>query len=110
MCDICRQAPCHPRCPNAPELISVYVCSGCGHDIYEGEDVYDIFGEQFCERCIEESARFAEEALTCCINDDVICEDEEYYEIMGRIVCKVCVNEARREAIFIYDEDYRFDL
>lgn len=39
MCDICRQFPCPPGCPNAPGPIAVFVCSGCDRDIYEGEDV-----------------------------------------------------------------------
>lgn len=62
MCDVCLQAPCHPRCPNAPEPdeIPVYVCSGCGHDIVDGEDYWDILGEQFCENCIDKSRRTAE--------------------------------------------------
>ena len=36
MCDICRQTPCHPRCPNAPEPKPEYlnttdgcVCKDC---------------------------------------------------------------------------------
>jgi hypothetical protein len=37
----------------------VFICSGCGQDIYEGEDVYHILGEQFCERCINESRQEA---------------------------------------------------
>ena len=39
MCDICHQVPCHPRCPNAPDPIPVFICSGCGQDIYEGDIV-----------------------------------------------------------------------
>lgn len=54
MCDICLQYPCHPRCPNAPDPPAVYVCSGCGHDIYDGDEYWDIFGEQFCEDCIDD--------------------------------------------------------
>ena len=60
MCEECRQSPCHPRCPNAPEPRAIFVCSGCGQDIYEGEDYWDILGEQFCENCIDESRRVAE--------------------------------------------------
>jgi hypothetical protein len=37
----------------------VYICSGCGQDIYEGEDVWHIMGEQFCERCINEARQEA---------------------------------------------------
>lgn len=60
MCDICRQSPCHPRCPNAPGPKPVFVCSGCGQDIYEGEDYWDVLGEQFCEDCIDQARGVAE--------------------------------------------------
>ena len=59
MCDICRQCPCPSGCPNAPEPKAVFVCSGCDRDIYEGEDVYHIMGEQFCERCIQNAKEAA---------------------------------------------------
>lgn len=59
MCEECRRTPCHPRCPNAQDPIPVFICSGCGQDIYEGEDVYHILGEQFCERCINEARQEA---------------------------------------------------
>ena len=60
MCDICLQFPCHPRCPNAPDPPAVYVCSGCSRDIYDGEDYWDILGEQFCENCVFDARRTAE--------------------------------------------------
>lgn len=53
MCSICLHHPCHPRCPNAPGPRAVYICSGCGSTIYEGEDVWHIFEEQFCSGCID---------------------------------------------------------
>lgn len=59
MCEICLQYPCPPRCPNAPEPPRVFVCSGCGDDILEGDDYWDILGEQFCEDCIDASKREA---------------------------------------------------
>lgn len=59
MCNICHRIPCHPRCPNAMEPIPVFICSGCGQEIYEGDDVYHILGEQFCERCINEARQEA---------------------------------------------------
>lgn len=31
---------------------AVFICSGCSHDIYEGEFVWHIMGEQFCNNCI----------------------------------------------------------
>ncbi len=60
MCSECRQTPCHPRCPNAPEPKAVFVCSGCSHEIYEGDDYWDIMGEQFCEECIDKARGVAE--------------------------------------------------
>jgi hypothetical protein len=60
MCDICQQIPCHPRCPYAPDPPVVYICSGCGCDIYDGDDYWDILGEQFCENCIDDLRRVAE--------------------------------------------------
>jgi len=110
MCDICRQSPCHPRCPNTPGLIPVFICSGCGEDIYEGEDVYHLLGEQYCERCIEESTRVADEDLICFLYDEVIHEGEEYFEIMDKVICAQCVDDAREEAMFEFDEEYHFDL
>ena len=60
MCDVCLKKPCDPRCPNAPEPPSVFVCSGCGDDIREGDDYWEIMGEQWCENCIDASKRVAE--------------------------------------------------
>ena len=61
MCAECRRTPCHPRCPNAkdPEEIPVYVCSGCSTDIVDGEDYWEFFGEQFCERCVDKARNTA---------------------------------------------------
>lgn len=55
MCDICRFSPCDPRCPNAPEPPIVYVCSGCGEMIRDGDDYWDLMGEQWCESCIDDA-------------------------------------------------------
>lgn len=60
MCYICLKSPCDPRCPNAPEPPTVFLCSGCGEKIYSGEDYWEILGEQFCERCIGRCRREAE--------------------------------------------------
>lgn len=53
MCYICLKSPCDPRCPNAPDPPAVLLCSGCGEGILEGQDYWDVLGEQFCERCID---------------------------------------------------------
>ena len=60
MCDICNFYKCPPRCPNAPEPKAVFVCSGCGGSIYDGDYYYDVLGEQFCETCIKNSKMEAE--------------------------------------------------
>lgn len=59
MCELCLQTPCDERCPNAPLPKVVFICSGCGDDIYDGEYYWDILGEQFCEKCIDEARRIA---------------------------------------------------
>jgi hypothetical protein len=38
----------------------VFVCSGCGEEILDGDDYWEILGEQFCEDCIDGSRRIAE--------------------------------------------------
>ena len=60
MCSICRQTPCHPRCPNAPEPPSFGKCVKCNTKILDGDDYYDIDGEYYCEDCIHESRKTAE--------------------------------------------------
>lgn len=59
MCEHCWRNPCHPRCPHAPDPPRVFVCSGCNGDIVEGDDYWEILGEQFCEKCIREARREA---------------------------------------------------
>ena len=60
MCEICLQAPCNPRCPNAPEPKAVFICDGCGHPIYEGDDAWHIQHEVYCEECIDSFRSTAE--------------------------------------------------
>lgn len=59
MCEICRRHPCVSGCPNAPEPPMVFVCSGCGGSIYEGDPYWDFFSEQFCEDCVDASKKVA---------------------------------------------------
>lgn len=33
----------------------VYICSGCGGIIREGDSVWHIMGEQFCQECIDKA-------------------------------------------------------
>lgn len=58
----------HPAISNAlrtgypydDESKTVFVCSGCGGYILDGQDYWDILGEQFCENCIDDARRTAE--------------------------------------------------
>lgn len=49
MCDICRQTPCHPCCPNAPDPVAIYTCKYCGEDIVEGDEYVEIDGDYYHE-------------------------------------------------------------
>ena len=60
MCDVCLKHPCDPRCPNAPDPPMVFICSGCGEPIRDGDDYYEIMGEQWCQSCIDEAREVAE--------------------------------------------------
>ena len=60
-CGECRMHACSCRCPNNyAEPRHVFVCSGCGGSIHEGEQYMDVLGEQFCESCIYKMTKEAE--------------------------------------------------
>lgn len=48
MCMVCRQYPCHPACPNAPEPRPLLICRQCGSGIYAGDKYFD----RVCEECL----------------------------------------------------------
>lgn len=54
MCSICRQIPCHPRCPNAPEPEPVHTCVLCSDGIYDGDEYYDSADGPVCKECMED--------------------------------------------------------
>lgn len=60
MWDICRQTPCDPRCPNAPEPPVFARCSECGAKILDGDDYYEILNEYICEDCVDNARKTAE--------------------------------------------------
>lgn len=63
MCEICRQTPCHPRCPNYIPPKASHYCSICGDGIYDGEDYienqdgeyahYDCLTDETCREIVE---------------------------------------------------------
>lgn len=54
MCEICRQNPCCPACPNHTAK-AVYQCDACGEYIYKGDTAYrvSVLGGDiwYCEDC-----------------------------------------------------------
>ena len=60
MCIECRTYPCHPRCPNAPEPPVIGLCCRCGEEIHEGDEIYDVNDERWCESCIDDCRTTAE--------------------------------------------------
>lgn len=56
MCDVCRQTPCHPRCPNAPEPPTVYTCKHCGEPIVVGDEWCELDGDYYHEDCFTDIA------------------------------------------------------
>lgn len=53
MCAICRQIPCHPRCPNAPEPKPVMRCQKCGDGIMAGDRALEMPNGAICEFCLD---------------------------------------------------------
>lgn len=53
MCEVCRQTPCHPRCPNAAEPTPVHTCGWCKEPIFEGEEYMETPDGPVCKDCIE---------------------------------------------------------
>lgn len=58
MCEICRQNPCCPACPNFEDE-PLYYCNKCDCEIYADEPYYEICGEIFCEDCVSSGKRTA---------------------------------------------------
>lgn len=54
MCDICRQTPCHPMCPNAEDPEPVLTCSVCGEGLHEGDEYYDGPEGAVCPSCLHD--------------------------------------------------------
>lgn len=53
MCDECLHSPCPPACPNFIKEC-VCLCRECGREIYDGEIIYDLAGEIWCDDCVNE--------------------------------------------------------
>lgn len=60
MCKECRQYPCHPRCPNAPEPPVARKCDNCGRELLVGESMWEFDIGCVCEECIDSCRTYAE--------------------------------------------------
>lgn len=56
MCSVCRQHPCHPMCPNAPEPPAVYTCESCKEPIRAGDEYFELDGDYWHEECASDNA------------------------------------------------------
>lgn len=54
MCELCRQYPCHPLCPNAPEPKLVKECCKCDEGIYQGDEYLSTPDGFICKDCLED--------------------------------------------------------
>lgn len=53
MCDICRQMPCHSRCPQAADQTGCR-CRHCHEEIWPDQEVYKSSQGPICVKCMEE--------------------------------------------------------
>ena len=54
MCEICRQSPGHPRCPNAGEPEGKYTCIKCEYGIMEEDEYLASPDGPVCLECLED--------------------------------------------------------
>jgi len=59
MCELCRHTPCLTNCPNYVPPV-VCLCWKCGEEIYEGDTIYEINEEIWCENCVDDCRSEAE--------------------------------------------------
>lgn len=69
MCSICMQTPCHPRCPNAPDLLPVYRCGKCSERIFEGDRYFESQEGYICEDCLND---MSSEELLELLGEDLV--------------------------------------
>lgn len=91
MCEICRQYPCHPRCPNAPEPPIFDTCEKCGEPIYEGDEYVEIDDSVFCTDCAESTYADEDEENTPCEScGEPIEYDSEIFKLRKKCYCSEC--------------------
>lgn len=107
MCSICRQSPCNPRCPNAPDPPAAFYCHDCGEPIYPGDEYVHVDGVEYCYNCIDdyplcvlvpllggEWKKVQEgEAIKCSDCGRELEAGEEYGVVDGSILCEECLDE-----------------
>lgn len=94
MCEVCRQYPCHPRCPNAEEVV-IGCCTFCKSEILKGYDYYELpDGELADTDCVEykynDDPDIPEVECDCC--GKTLKYDEKYYITPpGEKYCSDCI-------------------
>ena len=61
MCNVCRQTPCCPACPNFEDE-PLYYCDKCECGIFADEVFYEVCGSILCENCVNDGLRTADRA------------------------------------------------
>ena len=59
MCEICKQNPCCPACPNFEDT-PILFCDKCETGIFADDIYYEICGGIFCEDCTNNGKRKAD--------------------------------------------------
>ncbi len=58
MCAECRQVPCDPSCPNAPDPDPDYICDRCGEPVFDNRYYETDNGGRECPECNERRERY----------------------------------------------------
>jgi len=58
MCEECRQTPCDPRCPGAPDPEPEYLCDRCGQPVYDARYYEMEGGGRECPDCNDKRLRY----------------------------------------------------
>lgn len=70
-------------------------CSSCRDSILDGDIVFDLEGENFCESCVDDAHEVASSTCECDLCGKPISEDDSVYRFSDFKACASCVDKAR---------------